>query len=84
MSNTEFISKLNEYIKFVFDHEQEFVIEFLREFAGCEIESFYMASERCRVNLIDMESGAEYETTIRTDAFINWGDKLKNENNPSA
>ena len=84
MSNTEFISKLSEHIKFVFDHEQEFVIEFLGEFAGCEIEAFYMASERCRVNVIDMESGAEYETTIRTDAFINWVDKLKNENSASA
>ena len=76
MSNDEFISKLNEYIKFVFDHEQEFVIEFLREFAGCEVDSFYMAVEQCSVNLIDMETGGHFLPTIETDDFISWYEKI--------
>ncbi len=84
MNNTEFLNRLNEYIASVFEHEQDFIIEFLREFAGCEVISFYMASLTSVVNLIDMESGATYKAIIDTDKFISWFDGLKHENNTSA
>ncbi len=83
MENDEFRSKLSEYIKFVFDHEQEFVIEFLREFAGCEVDSFYMASKHCIVNLVDMEIGSHYSTTIETGRYLSWITKINHENNTS-
>ena len=84
MNNTEFLKQLNEYIASVYDHEQDFIIEFLREFVGCEIDLFYMESELCFVELIDMESGATYKATIDTDKFILWFDGLKYESNTCA
>ena len=79
MENDEFLRKLNEYIKAVFDHEHDFIFELLREFSGWEVNSFYMASERCEVTLIDMESGQSCLTTINTDKFINWAEGLKSD-----
>lgn len=87
VKNAEFISKLSEYIRFVFDHEDEFV-DFVSSkvnaYYTCEVDRFYMASERCSVFMFDPVSCGHYGTTIKTDDFINWVDKIKNDNNTSS
>lgn len=82
MSNAEFISKLNKYIKFVFDHGQEFVFEFLPHYSGWDVDSFYMIGESCQVHLVDIGSGQDCTELIDTSDFIGWVDK--HENNTSA
>ena len=87
MKNAEFISKLNEYIRFVFEHEDEFV-DFIsskkNNYYTCELYMFYMASDCCYVVLVGPVNYVKYDLTIKTDDFINWVDKLKNDNNLGA
>ena len=87
MENAEFISKLNEYIRFVFDHEDEFV-DFIsskgNDYSACKVYMFYMAGDRCYVVIVGPVNYVKYDLTIKTDDFINWVDKLKNDNNLGA
>jgi len=72
MSNENFINRLNEYTRTVYDHEQDFIYEFVREFAGGEIKAFYLGRDQCLLQVIDNKCGASLMTTIDTVKFMYW------------
>ena len=62
---------LKEYIEYVFLNEYFFLERFFPTEINAEVDFFYMASERCLVNLTRHGLNI-FCTTIPTDEFIAW------------
>ncbi len=77
MKTDDFIKQLNNYIKAVFAHEKKFIEDLLPFFKNYEIDYFYMASERCKVGIINARSGQVFTSTVKTQDFLNWYEQNK-------
>lgn len=66
---------LNIYIRKAFENEKAFLGRFWVRDTD-ELSEFYMASERCRMNIMLVEHGKTMTTTIRTDEFLEWADSI--------
>lgn len=77
MNTADFLKQLNNYIKAVFAHEKKFIADLLPDFKNFEINYFYMASERCKVGVINIDFKEHFETTVKTQDFLNWYEQNK-------
>jgi hypothetical protein len=74
---TDFIKELNRLICCAFDNEEDFIKEFLPKSVD-ELVSFYMASDRCHVMFSSTKQLMQLVTTIPTDEYISWANKIQN------
>lgn len=77
MNQDDFIKQLNNYIKAVFAHEKKFLDDLLQLSSNNELDFFYMASERCKVGIINARSGQVFTSTVKTQDFLNWYEQNK-------
>lgn len=76
MSNIdELPALLSEVITAVFDNDKEFLKALCEPLRLCDIEQFYMASERCYIVVSDW-CGDARNGTIRTKDVLDWYDGL--------
>lgn len=72
-SDETLIRNLNTRIQKVFDNEKLFMQKFFEPEYGewGELLEFYMASERCRIAVLDT-TGCTTTTTFKTSEILDW------------
>lgn len=69
---------LNTIITKVYENEREFlsrVYHYSEKLDSLELDSFYMASERCQLTLLSY-NGSRFTDTVKTQDVLDWLEEL--------